>query len=76
MANGTKHLADCERVFRNYDARCPRCSELAGGAEPRKGWGPSRAERDAQDTREIEAHFASGRHRSGGCGVVCTFGQW
>jgi hypothetical protein len=22
------------------------------------------------------AHFASQTHRSGGCGPVCTFGEW
>ena len=34
----TYHLADCQRAWGNYDARCPRCLELKGGAPARKGW--------------------------------------
>ncbi len=34
----TLHKADCKRVFKHYDITCPRCQELAGGAEPRKAW--------------------------------------
>lgn len=34
----TKHRLDCERVFKRYDADCPRCQELASGADPRGGW--------------------------------------
>jgi hypothetical protein len=25
---------------------------------------------------EIKEHFASAKHLSGGCGSVCTFGEW
>jgi len=72
----TYHRSGCERVFKRYDAACPRCQELAAGAEARRGWGPSREQRDAQASAEIHAHFSGEKHRSGGCGVVCTFGEW
>jgi len=55
---------------------CPRCDELAAGAAPRVGWGQSRAQQDAMRAAEIRAHFASDKHRAGGCGLVCTFGDW
>lgn len=55
---------------------CPRCDELAAGAEPRTGWGSSRAQQDAARTLDIRAHFAGQRHLSGGCGPVCTYGDW
>lgn len=32
------HKADCGRVFKKYDASCPRCQELMQGAEPRNAW--------------------------------------
>ena len=57
---------------------CARCDELADGAEPRQRFDgrQTAAQRDAQACREIAAHFASDQHRSGGCGLVCTFGDW
>jgi hypothetical protein len=54
---------------------CPRCAELLAGAPPRR-WAHSWRTLDAQRVAEIQAHFASERHRSGGCGIVCTFGEW
>ena len=54
---------------------CPRCDELAAGAAPVK-WARSRRDDDRQRAAEIRAHMSSERHRSGGCGVVCTFGDW
>ena len=72
----TKHLIDCQRVFKNYDKQCPRCLELSNGAEPRKGWGPSRRELDLRVSTEIHSHFSSQKHLTGGCGVVCTYGEW
>jgi hypothetical protein len=71
----TKHSTDCKMVFGRKDASCPRCQELIAGAAPIK-WAPSFAQRDAQACREVAAHFASARHLSGGCGPVCTFGEW
>ena len=71
----TKHKADCKRVWSRYDATCCRCAELIAGAAPRKGWN-SRAANDARQCAEIHAHFSSEKHRSGGCGPVCTFGEW
>lgn len=72
----TYHKTECARVFKRYDTTCPRCQELASGAGARRGWGPSREQRDAQASAEIHAHFTSEKHRAGGCGVVCTFGEW
>jgi hypothetical protein len=55
---------------------CPRCNELLAGAAPVKWAGTQRREDEAQRSRDLSAHFASTRHRSGGCGPVCTFGDW
>ena len=73
---GTRHNVDCSRAFKNYDPQCPRCQELANGAEARQGWGPSRRELDLMAASSVSAHFSSERHLSGGCGVVCTYGEW
>lgn len=54
---------------------CPRCIELAAGAEPRRWSGRSPAQRrqdEANRSREIKAHNCS---RSG-CGPVCTAFDW
>lgn len=66
--------------FGRKTAGCPRCDELLAGAEPRRGWthrdrfsGPTT---DAERTVDLRAHFAGERHRSGGCGSVCTYGDW
>lgn len=32
------HKSACSRVFKNYDASCPRCQELIQGAKPRDAW--------------------------------------
>ena len=68
----TKHLADCRRVFANYDPRCPRCSELAGGAPARSGWGDRKRIEDERRRRWIRAHDCT---RSN-CGPVCTAFDW
>lgn len=70
-----KHKADCSRVWKRYDATCPRCVELIAGADPRKGWG-SRRVNDERQSVEIQKHFTSPRHLSGECGLVCTYGDW
>jgi len=72
MANGTKHKADCNMAFGRKDATCPRCVELLNGAEART-WNKSA---DAIRTQDVRNHFESEKHRTGGCGVVCTFGEW
>lgn len=74
-SEGTRHSADCKMAFGRKDPNCPRCKELMSGSAPRQ-WAPSFAQRDRQACREIESHFASQKHRSGGCGPVCTFGEW
>lgn len=74
----TKHTCNSGSgpVFGRKSAGCPRCDELLAGAKPVQ-WAGNRAQReDAQRCREIEAHFRGHRHNSGGCGPVCTFGEW
>jgi hypothetical protein len=44
---GTRHKADCKRVWKRYDPSCARCTELAGGAKAREGWGSFRREQEA-----------------------------
>ena len=63
-------------AFGRLTPGCPRCDELASGAPARQWRGASRREQDRQRSAEIHAHFASEHHRSGGCGPVCTFGDW
>jgi hypothetical protein len=74
---GTKHTCGGHIQFGrpNDPANCPRCAELAAGAPGRRWVGKSRAERDAEDRQAVAAHFASAKHRNGGCGPVCTFGE-
>lgn len=57
---------------------CARCDALADGAPARARFGgrQTAAQRDHDRCAEITAHFASDRHRSGGCGIVCTFGDY
>ena len=54
---------------------CSRCAELRFGA-PAVKWAASRRDQDRMRCEEIRGHFASERHTSGGCGPVCTFGEW
>jgi hypothetical protein len=72
------HSDACQMAFGRKDMRCPRCIELIGGSSPRARFGgrKARAERDQKLCAEIRAHFQSHKHLSGGCGVVCTFGEW
>lgn len=59
---------------------CARCWEMVEAAAPaRQDFAAVRRNPAAEDARraaEIRAHFASARHTSGGCGIVCTFGDW
>jgi len=59
---------------------CERCRMLANGECEPVQWSPSRRQQSAADdatsAAAIRAHFASDRHRSGGCGAVCTYGDW
>lgn len=54
---------------------CVGCEELKAGREP-VSYGPSRAQRDAVVIAENREHFRSQKHLNGGCGLVCTFGEW
>lgn len=77
----TKHSNNCQRVFKNYDANCPRCQELINGSKPRDGWQKSyysrKAQQEAQRTADIHEHFApNGPHARGVCGPVCTAFDW
>jgi len=58
--------------FGRKTAGCPRCDELIAGAAPVK-WARSQA---AIRSEAIRQHFDGAHHRSGGCGPVCTFGEW
>jgi hypothetical protein len=71
----TKHSVDCKMAFGRKDRNCPRCQQLLNGAPPVK-WSESFKQRDARRCAEIADHFKSHKHLSGGCGVVCTFGEW
>jgi hypothetical protein len=55
---------------------CERCDQLRAGADPIPGWGVDKVDEDERRAAEIRAHFAGDKHRSGGCGPVCTFGDW
>jgi len=72
------HSDECQMSYGRKDANCPRCVELMSGAKPRARFGgrETRAQRDARQCEEIRAHFSSHKHLSGGCGVICTFGEW
>ena len=72
---GTRHTCGGPS-FGRLTAGCPRCDELAAGAQPRQWSGGSRREQERRQLAEIADHFASARHLSGGCGPVCTFGEW
>jgi hypothetical protein len=61
---------------RDPKGKCPRCAELDAGAEPRAWHGKPAANEDSLRAAEIAAHFRSAKHRNGGCGPVCTFGDW
>jgi hypothetical protein len=55
---------------------CARCDELAAGAAPRVGWSQWRAVKEAAQMADLRTHFASAKHLTGGCGPVCTYGDW
>lgn len=63
------------------EGQCPRCDELRAGAAPRAAHpaiqaGIDRRAREEQTRVEMNAHFASDKHRGGGCGPVCTAFDW
>lgn len=59
-------------VFGRKVAGCPRCAELAAGAEPVR-WSTARYAQDsASRLAEIRAHDCRAR----GCGPVCTAFDW
>lgn len=74
MAN-TKHAATCKMAFGRKDNTCPRCIELLNGA-PARSWGGQNVKADVSRSNEIASHFNSLKHRSGQCGVICTFGDY
>lgn len=62
------------------EGQCPRCDELRAGAAPRAAHPAIQAaqRKRADEQRQLDwlrEHFASEKHRTGGCGV-CTYGQW
>ena len=62
-------------VFGRKTKGCLRCDELLSGAIPVK-WATGRKEQDRIHSLEIRSHFNSHKHLSGGCGPVCTYGEW
>ncbi len=70
----TKHTCGGP-VFGKKTPGCPRCDELLAGAAP-VVWANTSRNDDRERSASIHAHFASNHHRSGGCGVCCTFGDW
>jgi hypothetical protein len=76
QARTTKHTCGGPQFGRKTPG-CPRCDELLAGAAPVvQSWRGSRQREEQQRRDESRAHFTSERHRSGGCGPVCTFGEW
>ncbi len=71
---GTAHTCGGPKFGRLTDG-CPRCGELAAGAQARS-WGPARAPQAAARAAAGAAPLGGAKHRSGGCGPVCTFGEW
>ena len=71
----TKHTCSGP-VFGRKTPGCPRCDEMIAGAAPVQWSITRRAEQGRDHAAEVRAHFASHRHLSGGCGPVCTFGEW
>jgi len=71
-STGTKHKADCNRVFKNYDKSCQRCLELSNGAAPRKAWGWHNKANAKQEARWLREHDC---HKSN-CMSICTNGDW
>jgi hypothetical protein len=73
----TKHTCNDGNgpAFGRKTPGCPRCDEMLAGAAPVR-WRNSPRELERIQRAEIAAHFAGQRHRTGGCGPVCTFGDW
>lgn len=71
----TKHTCGGP-IFGRKTAGCPRCDELIAGAAPVVWSCTRKKQREAEQIAAIRAHFASEKHRTGGCGPVCTFGDW
>ena len=72
IQEGTKHSFNCERVFKNYDLKCPRCIELKNGGIARKGWGDWKKEHEKRHILAIRNHDC----KLSNCNVICTFGEW
>ncbi|GAB3251273.1 hypothetical protein [Kineosporia babensis] len=80
----TKHTCNAKAPgkplpFGRRGAGCARCIDLENGAEPIQ-WNQSASTwPTVHDGRlapgELDAHLTSAHHRSGGCGIVCTYGD-
>jgi len=63
-------------VFGRKTAGCLRCDELLAGAKP-ISWNIRDKKAEERDrSTAIHIHFTSEKHLSGGCGPVCTYGDW
>jgi hypothetical protein len=69
----TKHSHNSN--FGKHVEGCPRCHELKNGHAPIK-WKMKPKDHEQSRSADIKAHFDSHKHRSGGCGPVCTYGEW
>jgi hypothetical protein len=70
----TKHTCNNGRGphFGRRTPGCPRCDELAAGAEPVRWAGSRNARLDAQRAADIRNHDC----RRSNCAVICTYGDW
>ncbi|MBA0054021.1 hypothetical protein E0L36_25170 [Streptomyces sp. AJS327] len=59
-------------VFGRRVADCPRCEELAAGAEPVRWSTRDRHHHGYPTARQLREHSC----RTSGCGPVCTYGDW
>ena len=70
---GTKHKADCRRVWRRYDLTCPRCLELSRGETPREGWNDKKRHDEERRIAAIHAHDFTACAKKH---IVCTCFDW
>ncbi len=63
-------------LFGRREKDCPRCAELDKGAPVRQQSWRNPKSLGGSRSNDIAAHFASEKHKSGGCGPVCTYGDY
>ncbi|MCK9370713.1 hypothetical protein M0R04_12460 [Candidatus Dojkabacteria bacterium] len=73
--NNTKHIINCNRVFKNYDLTCPRCLELSKGATARDGWQKAYFANKKLNTKENFAYCGHNNLNAGGYCNTCGNGR-